>query len=95
MKRVWKYALSTSGKTQTLLMPRGAEPLTFCVSDSMLFVYVLAEEHAEIEAAYFVVVNTGTQVPDRGAVYVGTAELGGYVFHLFQLTAMDPVSTNG
>jgi hypothetical protein len=95
MKRVWKYALSASHATQTLLMPRGSQPLHFGVGpDNLLFVWCLADENAEIEAAYFVVLPTGYQVPDRGAEYVGSAvyPTGAFHqthFHLFQLTAVE------
>lgn len=91
--RVWKYGLSTTAATQTILMPRGSTPLRFGVVDDQMFLWALVDDHAELEASYFAIIYTGHQVPDRGARYVGTAALGAYIFHLFQLTAVETPTT--
>jgi hypothetical protein len=85
-QRVWKYAIAPTSATQVIIMPRAAKPLRFGTVDDQMFLWALVDDEAELGVASFVVIYTGAQVPNRGAEYVGTTNLGTYVLHLFQLT---------
>jgi len=93
MQTIWKYPLETTD-VQTVMMPKGAKPLTVAVQGSQVCLWALVDSEADPEARDFVIYGTGHPVRDvvkrdvgEVQTYVGTYQLdnGSLVFHVFEI----------
>lgn len=86
MKTIWKFALEVVDR-QCVAMPKGAEVL--CVQaqyDTPCLWALVDSDAAEKTSRCFRVYGTGHSIPDGDGPlsYVGTFQLPGLVFHVFE-----------
>jgi hypothetical protein len=88
MKTVWKYTLT--GPQKSFSIPKGARILTVQAQHSNPCLWMLVDTEAEEERRYFKAYGTGHKI-DVGVhegMYLGTVQLDGLVFHVFEVTEM-------
>jgi len=95
MKCVYKYKVPITDEP-AIQMPAGAVPLTFQVQRSEPMLWCLVDPDADLEWRQFVMRGTGQPVPEAVGVgphpdgrvatvtHIGTIQLRGYVWHLFE-----------
>lgn len=88
---VWKFTLAMEEK-QGVSMPQGAKILHLAEQHGELCLWALVDPDAAQEVREFVIAGTGHTSPTDG--HVGTALMKGgeYVWHLFEVTQMEPPS---
>ncbi len=94
MRAIWKYAIPDPiggpsgiyGKF-TLEMPKGAVVLTVAVQEARPTIWVEVETAAGQEPLEFFVVGTGKEFPPFVGRFVGTFNIGAFVWHLYEMDA--------
>lgn len=81
---IWKYPLDEAGR-QTLLMPRGARVLCVQVQADEMQLWALVDDRAPNEPRNFAVYGTGHDLPGKPGEYLGTVQLGAFVWHVFEI----------
>lgn len=84
MKKIFKYKLALTAH-QILQMPADAEVLSFQLQDKDLCAWALVDPEAYQVPRGFVIVGTGHEVPKRLLKFIGTAQQGPFVWHLFEV----------
>lgn len=85
METIWKYPLSGQNP-EVISMPSGAVILTVQVQDGTPCLWALVETENEKEDRTLHVVGTGQPFPDaQAAHYVGTFQVGIFVWHVFEV----------
>lgn len=91
MRTVWKYPLAWTAEPQTVKMPPGAAPRRFAMQSGTATVWaevnVPDDGPTDPEDRRFVIVGTGSPVPEGFATYRGTVDHNGFVFHLYEQTS--------
>ena len=83
MKAVYKYTLEKHGKC-TLELPLGCEVLKLDARDNKIAMWCLIDTEMETSLYDFYVAVTGENIEDcRIQSYIGTADVGGIVYHVF------------
>lgn len=84
MNTIWKYVLDITDK-QTLFMPREAEFLHVGEQNGRLCVWAEVDTDNGLEPVDVFICGTGNQLPVFGAgvLYVGTAQVGEFVWHVY------------
>ena len=88
-KLIWKYQLPLKG--ETLDLPVGAEVLCVQAQRGAVCLWVMVSIHGNPtdgmrEPRRFEVYGTGYEVrPDENHQYVGTAQVGDFVWHVFEV----------
>lgn len=79
---IWKYQIQIVDSF-ALKMPKGATILCFQMQDGWPQIWATVDPDAEPEERRFAVVGTGNPMP---AVrdYIGTVQVGRFVWHLFE-----------
>lgn len=82
--RIYKYFLSL-GRRQTLYMPPGAVILTVQLQDQIPTLWAIVNpDEASSEARTFCIYGTGADLPEKAERYIGTVQLNGFVWHVFE-----------
>ncbi len=84
MRSIWKYEFEITAIVQSWDMPKGAAPVHVEMQGRHLCMWVDVETEAERDERTFVIIGTGREVP-ADAGYVGTAQHGSEVWHLFEV----------
>lgn len=89
MKRIFKYDIPVADHFG-LILPLGAEILTFQSQRGGFYIWAIIEEGLNDEKRYFRLAGTGHDLTEdfpKIKKYIGTAQLanGGLVFHLFEI----------
>jgi hypothetical protein len=90
VRAIWKFPVPLDVRPR-LWMPKGAKVLTFQVQGGKLCVWAEVDTEATTETRYFAVHGTGMEMPNGTAdsdVYVGTVQISGFVWHLYELTGV-------
>lgn len=84
MLTIWKYPLSTDAAHTDLSIPKGGRVLTVQFQDHLPFIWVQVDTEKPPTMRHFELVATGQQIfPD--ALYIGTIQRNGMVFHLYEV----------
>ncbi len=82
--QVWKFLLTPGRKSQQVSMPRGATVLHCAEQRGAVALWAMAAPDAPREARFFSVYCTGEDL-GPGEQYVGTAMVGPFVLHVFEV----------
>lgn len=80
---VWKFSLQP-GLTRVDL-PRGASALRVAAQGDHMWMWVRLNPAEDLEPRAFRVYGTGHLIEDDASVYVGTADMGSFVWHVFEV----------
>ena len=86
MRTIWKYRFPEGDET-VLTMPMGAHVLTIQVQDGSPVLWALVDPDAPPEPRLFYVKGTGWVIDQPLGRYVGTVQLAGFVWHVFEAPA--------
>lgn len=85
--KIWKYQLALNLDCEDVRMPKGANILSFQMQGGRPTIWVLVNPDNTEEHRYFRIFITGDDIPDFPQLeYIGTAQDGVYVWHLFEET---------
>lgn len=83
-KKVYKYKLESTVLKQTVLMPHNMKILSFQYQGDEPYIWILVDVESDNDWEYeFRIVLTGQKFEGFGWSYVGTAQRGYFVGHLF------------
>lgn len=83
MKTIWKYNLLRLGDQQ-IEMPKGAKPLSVAMQDGRLVLWSEVDtEQYTTELVTVYIIGTGNPMPERPLRFIGTAQDGLLVWHIF------------
>jgi hypothetical protein len=83
-RRIFKYTL-TLQEYQTLNLPRNAEIITFRSQLGKLTIWAIVNTELDYVPREFQIVGTGEDFVIANRKYIGTAEQGSFVWHLFEV----------
>lgn len=83
---IWKYPLASQNGLQLIRMPSDSIVLRFAMQDGGPCVWAEVDPEAETIMKEFVIVGTGRKLPAGLFRYVGSAEDGPFVWHLYANT---------
>jgi hypothetical protein len=87
MKTIYKYTLELADH-QTIEVPADAEFLTAQMQNGKLCVWAIVDTDNLTEKEYFVIVGTGSGMPDRPKIlqFLGTVQQAGgaLIWHVFR-----------
>jgi hypothetical protein len=66
-------------------MPKGAKVLSFQVQTGGFVLWAEVDPGEPIEGRWFCMRGTGRLIYNYTGVYIGTAQLGGFVAHLYEI----------
>lgn len=87
---IWKHKLKITD-AQTLFMPQGARQLKIAEQDGELCMWSLVDTAERHESVHVIIVGTGQEFDDVNLHYVGTAQVGQFVWHVFTSIAAPSV----
>lgn len=82
IKVIWKYAVAPYF---VLDLPEDAEVLTVQLQNGQPVMWVKLDPQAPCISRPFVSIATGSSFNDEGAYYIGTFQVEGLVFHVFEV----------
>lgn len=85
MKTIWKYPMSTA---ITHEMPEGAKFLTFRLQDQDYQAWFEVDPGAKLVPRKFHMVGTGWTF--HSGIYLGTVEVGPFIWHLYENMELHP-----
>lgn len=89
-RTIYKYPLALTDDIQIIIMPGGAEILHVGVQGENLVpricLWAYIDPGAETQPRTFRVFGTGHDLPTKHE-YVGTVQMGSYVWHIFEVEA--------
>jgi len=90
VREVWKYNFIGTGQ-HDLSLPKGSSVLNFQIQDGEFTIWVLVDttnpiEEADCNVWRFEIVGTGWETERRAFEYIGTAQDGPFVWHMFLVT---------
>lgn len=80
MKTIWKFPIQN-----TLMLPVGFKPLHVAMQMGILTLWAEVDPNAPKEPMQAHVIGTGQPFDETGMTYVGTAQDGPFVWHLYLL----------
>lgn len=80
MKTVFKYEISAG----PMEMPKGSQVLSFQDQRGTLCLWALVDPEAPTQTRQFQVIGTGHEV-DPNSSFIGTTQVGPFVWHLFEV----------
>jgi hypothetical protein len=83
MKRIHKYRLNITD-VQTLHLSKGAQILSVQEQSGGLCLWVLVDLDKDLEPREIHIIRTGHPVPDVPLTFICTAQLGWFVWHIFE-----------
>lgn len=85
VRTIWKFPLNWNVQ-QSVNFPRGATILDVQMQGSTICLWAVVNTESPIEPRIIHVVGTGCEVPPQlyKEHYIGTVQVDGYVWHLFQ-----------
>ncbi len=85
MRKIWKYGLELTDKPQAIEMPQGAEIVFVAGQAGILCLWAIVVPDSPMGVRRFVVHGTGHPVYASARTYVGTAQIGPGVWHVFEI----------
>ena len=84
MKKIYKYSLELLD-FQKVEMPEGFEILTAQIQNGVLCIWAIVNPENKTTKVEFEILSTGEQMEQERRRYVGTAQDGALVWHVFQI----------
>lgn len=85
MKTIWKFPLVLTDE-QIITVPAGKQFLCAQVQNDVIALWARVETNAPLEGAAIRMYLGGQPIPDEDTLaYIGTVQLGIYVWHIFEL----------
>lgn len=81
--RVWKYTLRIVD-LQTLQIPIGARFLSVQMQEGQPQIWALVDENAQLEPRSLAIYCTGQPIWNNPGLFIGTFQVGAFVFHVFE-----------
>ncbi|MBE3040292.1 MAG: hypothetical protein IMZ62_15960 [Chloroflexi bacterium] len=90
-KQIWKFALQpddyiANGIGGSVVMPRGAKVIHSDAKDGRICLWALVNVGNESETRRFVIYGTGHDIEQDNLEHISTFQVGGLVFHVFEVT---------
>jgi len=85
-RAIWKYEFEITAIVQAYDVPKGSMPVHVEMQGRHLCMWMDVNTAADKDERSFVIIGTGHPVPDDAA-YIGTAQQGEFVWHLFEVIA--------
>jgi len=85
METVFKYTLFVQGGEQYVPLPIGAEVLHVDVQYEQITFWARVDSFAAQEQRRFIVAGTGHELPPIDLKHLGTVQVGGFVWHVFEV----------
>jgi len=82
MKVIYKYELKLTEK-QTIEMPAFARFLSVQVQNGKIQVWALVDTEQPPRLNIFKIIGTGGRIDETLGIFLGTIQLGGFVWHVF------------
>lgn len=83
MKMIYKYQLNVHA-SQELILNEGSKPLHVANQDGQLCLWMEVELDSDVSTPYLInIVGTGQRLTEQFGVYVGTAHIDGFVWHVY------------
>ncbi len=90
MKAIYKYQLKTTPEHQTLELPSYAQIITVQAQAKTICFWAIVDVKAEKVTRHFHVLATGQTFDDSpGVIYLGTAHIGEFVWHVVEVLSED------
>lgn len=83
MRTIWKYQLEIENE-QTIQMPFSAEILCVQPQAGVICLWAIVNEMEEQEGQTFYIYGTGHICNSLRETYIGTCQIGEYVYHVFK-----------
>lgn len=84
---VWKFTtIGPHEQPQLMMMPAFADILSVGVQGGDIVLWAAVEPDAVIESRMIAVIGTGWDVPEGKKKFLGTVQVGEFVFHAFDYT---------
>lgn len=83
-KEIWKFSLQITRRLQGVSIPRGAEILSVQEQRGSVCLWALCDPDEPPVQRYFSIVGTGHKFDPRARKYLGTAQIGEFVWHVFE-----------
>ena len=90
MREIWKFAVPVDDPV-AIKMPKGARLLTVQAQGSEMCIWAEVNPKGAPEKRYFAIFGTGNPMPSGmgySDVYVGTVQIGRFVWHLYEITGV-------
>ena len=84
MNQIFKYALRVADGPQAIEMPGGARILCVQNQHGNLALWALVDDSLKPDRRKFFVVGTGQDFDENMTQYIGTAQIGAFVWHVFE-----------
>lgn len=79
---IWKYPLAPADE-QTIQMPQGAYVMPVQIQDDAPCLWALVDPSKPVESHVIRIIGTGNPCGDYPGRYIGTVQLDGLVWHVF------------
>ena len=89
MSTIWKYHLHLPDDPIVIYMPKGARVLHIGQQAGLIKMWALVDPEADTEKRTFAILGTGGAGPESTDLYLGTVQLGSYVWHVFERVQLD------
>lgn len=86
-RTIYKYGLGGLNSHITVEMPEGADVLTFQYQADQPCIWALVDTERPAVIRHFLIHGTGHAFNGQEDRYVGTAQRGPFVWHLFEMAA--------
>lgn len=83
-KRIWKYPLLLTS-VQTLTVHKGSEILACQIQAEVPCLWIQVNPTEPEEKITIEIIATGEPMPDATRTYLGTVQIGVYVWHIFKI----------
>lgn len=85
MRTIYKYSLRSVSYKQQVSLPDNSKVLHVGVQNDQIMLWALLQntDNLNLVAKNFYVVATGGPVPETPTDYIGTVQIGVYVWHVF------------
>jgi len=83
MKQIWKFELATE-RVKKIEMPSGAKVLSVQIQNGIAQLWALVDPGNTEETRTFNTFGTGWEIDEYLGSFIGTYQLPGLVFHVFE-----------
>jgi hypothetical protein len=86
MKKIFKYQLQLTGGIHTIIMPYNTKILAVQPQSGSIALWAeVWLDNISTDTRSFVVYGTGHDMPDNPGNYIGTVQLGMFVWHVYEV----------
>lgn len=88
MKKIFKYLLQLTDGIQAITMPYNAKVLNVQSQNGIIALWAEVYDDNSLTSEsdkHFVIYGTGHGMPDNPGSYIGTVQLGMFVWHIYEV----------